>query len=126
MNDSIWLWGGFTLFVLAMLALDLGVFQRRPHVITMKEALSWFGVWMGLAMIFNIGVILFHERGGEAGLEFFTGFLVEKALSIDNVFVFILIFSYFHVPPPISTKCSSGALSARSSCASFSSSAGSR
>ena len=98
MIDPIWLWGGFTLFILAMLALDLGVFQRRPHAVTTREALGWFGFWVGLAMLFNVGIIFFHPRGGEAGLEFFTGFLVEKALSIDNVFVFILIFGYFHVP----------------------------
>ncbi len=97
-NESFALWGGFTLFVFAMLALDLGVFQRKAHVISMREALGWFGVWTGLALIFNIGVILFHERGSEAGLEFFTGFLVEKALSVDNIFVFILIFGFFKVP----------------------------
>jgi len=103
-ENQIWLWGGFTLFILAMLALDLGVLQRRPHVIGMKEALTWFGVWTGLALLFNIGIMLFHPRGQEAGLEFLTGFLVEKSLSIDNVFVFILIFSYFHVPPAYQHK----------------------
>lgn len=97
-NETILLWGGFTLFIIAMLALDLGVFQRKPHVISMKEAMAWFGVWTSLALIFNLGIILFHERGGQAGLEFFTGFLVEKSLSIDNIFVFILIFGYFRVP----------------------------
>ena len=99
-----WLWGGFTLFILAMLALDLGVMQRRPHVIGMKEALTWFGVWTGLALLFNVGIMLLHPRGQEAGLEFLTGFLVEKSLSIDNVFVFILIFRYFHVPPTYQHK----------------------
>jgi tellurite resistance protein TerC len=59
---------------------------------------GWFGFWTGLALLFNLGILLFHERGGQAGLEFFTGFLVEKSLSIDNVFVFILIFGYFNVP----------------------------
>ena len=97
--EDIWLWIGFTLFILLMLALDLGLFQRRPHVISMKEALAWFAVWTSLAILFNIGIVLFYERGLEAGLEFFTGFLVEKSLSIDNIFVFILIFNYFHVPP---------------------------
>ena len=91
-------WIGFTAFVIAMLALDLGVFQRKSHVITIKEALTWFGIWFGLAMIFNIGVVVFHERGTVAGLEFFTGFLVEKSLSIDNIFVFILIFNYLSIP----------------------------
>lgn len=97
-NDSFALWGGFTLFIVLMLALDLGVFHRKAHVITMKEALGWFAVWTTLALIFNVGIVLFHERGGQAGLEFFTGYLVEKSLSIDNIFVFLLIFSYFQVP----------------------------
>lgn len=97
-NVSIVAWGGFVLFVLAMLALDLGVFQRRRHVMRIKEALIWCGVWVGLAMIFNIGVILFHARGAQAGLEFFTGYLVEESLSIDNIFVFVLLFGYFKVP----------------------------
>ena len=101
---EIWPWIGFTAFILLMLGLDLGLFQRKPHVISTKEALAWFGVWSGLAMLFNIGVIVFHERGLEAGLEFFTGYLVEKSLSIDNVFVFILIFNYFHVPPAYQHK----------------------
>jgi tellurite resistance protein TerC len=103
-DSQVLLWGGFTLFILAMLALDLGIMQRRPHVIGMKEALTWFGVWTGLALLFNIGIMLFHPRGQEAGLEFLTGFLVEKSLSIDNVFVFILIFGYFHVPPAYQHK----------------------
>jgi|GEM_PF-60120 len=97
-DQSLALWGGFTLFIFAMLALDLGVFQRKAHVISMREALGWFAFWTSLALLFNIGVILFHDRGTEAGLEFFTGFLVEKALSVDNIFVFILIFGYFKVP----------------------------
>ena len=104
MTGSFWLWVGFTVFILAMLALDLGVFQRRPHVPSTKEAMGWFGFWTGLALLFNLGIGLFHERGAQAGLEFFTGFLVEKSLSIDNVFVFILIFSYFHVPPAYQHK----------------------
>ncbi len=82
-----------------MIALDLGVFNRRPHVISMREAFAWFGVWLGLALVFNIGLAIFHERGIEAGLEFFAGYLVEKSLSIDNVFVFILIFNFFKIPP---------------------------
>ncbi len=93
-----WPWIGFLIFIVLMLALDLEMFNRRPHVIGMNEALRWFGVWIGLALLFNIGLVLFHERGLEAGMEFFTGFLVEKSLSIDNVFVFVLIFNYFQVP----------------------------
>ena len=79
-----WPWIGFTAFIVLMLAMDLGLFQRKPHVISVKEALTWFGVWFCMAMLFNIGITVFHERGTEAGLEFFTGFLVEKSLSIDN------------------------------------------
>ncbi len=103
-STEVWLWGGFSLFIVAMLALDLGIMHRRPHVIGMKEALTWFAVWTGLALLFNIGIVLFYERGSEAGLEFLTGYLVEKSLSIDNVFVFILVFSYFHVPPAYQHK----------------------
>ena len=104
---EIWLWLGFTLFILFMLLLDLGLFQRRPHVLSTREAMAWFGVWTGLALLFNLGIMLFYDAGTDdqpdrtslqAGLEFFTGFVVEKSLSIDNVFVFILIFNYFHVP----------------------------
>lgn len=94
-----WLWIGFIVFIVLMLALDLGLLNRKPHVIGMKEALAWFFVWISLALGFNIGLMAFHERGIDAGLEFFAGYLVEKALSIDNVFVFILIFNYFNVPP---------------------------
>jgi tellurite resistance protein TerC len=101
---GIWPWIGFTVFILLMLALDLGLFQRRPHAIGMKEALAWFALWTGLTLLFNIGVVLFHDRGAEAGLEFFTGFLVEKSLSIDNVFVFLLIFNYFQSPPAYQHK----------------------
>ena len=104
LTEQMLLWAGFTLFIAAMLALDLAVFQRRPHVISMREALAWFAAWVGLAILFNIGVALFHERGLEAALEFLTGFVVEKSLSIDNVFVFILIFGYFHVPPAYQHK----------------------
>lgn len=97
--DGQWIWWGvFALFIAVMLALDLGLFQRRPHVIGMREALTWFGVWTGLALLFNLGIVLFHERGLSAGLEFLTGYLVEKSLSTDNVFMFILIFGYFGVP----------------------------
>lgn len=103
-NETLALWGGFILFILAMLALDLGVFQRKAHVISMKESMTWFGVWTGLALVFNILIVLFHDRGGQAGLEFFTGFLVEKSLSIDNIFVFLLIFNYFRVPPTYQHK----------------------
>jgi tellurite resistance protein TerC len=93
---SPWLYAGFTLFVLAMLALDLGVFHRKAHEVSMKEAGAWSAVWVSLALVFNYGV--YHFMGAQAGLEFLTGYLIEKALSVDNIFVFVLVFSYFRVP----------------------------
>jgi tellurite resistance protein TerC len=96
MNDQIWLWIGFNVFVLAMLALDLGVFHRQAHIISFKESITWTVVWVGLALLFNGGV--WHFSGSQKALEFFTGYLIEKSLSVDNVFVFALLFSYFAVP----------------------------
>jgi len=95
-TDTIWLWVGFNVFVLAMLALDLGVFHRKAHVVTLKESLTWTVVWIALALIFNAGV--WHYYGSQKALEFFTGYVIEKSLSVDNVFVFALLFSYFAVP----------------------------
>jgi TerC family integral membrane protein len=96
MDQTLLLWGGFVAFVVAMLALDIGVFHRRPHVVGMREALTWTGIWIALALLFNAGV--WYWFGTNAALEFFTGYLVEKSLSIDNVFVFVLLFSYFDTP----------------------------
>jgi len=96
------MWGGFNLFVLLMLALDLGVFHRKVHVVTMKEALIWSGVWISLALLFNYGIYVYMGR--EKALEFLTGYLIEKSLSVDNIFVFVLIFTYFHVPPAYQHK----------------------
>jgi len=96
MSENLWAWVLFNLFVLAMLGLDLGVFHRKAHEVKMKEALTWSAVWIVLALIFNAWV--YYSRGPQAGLEFFTGYLIEKALSVDNVFVFFLIFIYFRVP----------------------------
>jgi tellurite resistance protein TerC len=96
MVDSIWLWVGFNVFVLAMLALDLGVFHRSAHTVSAKEAAVWSAVWVALAFVFNAGIYRF--AGPRAGLEFLTGYLIEKALSVDNIFVFLLVFSYFQVP----------------------------
>lgn len=86
----------FNLFILAMLLVDLGVAQRREHFPTMKEAIAWSALWIILALLF--GLFVWSERGGSKALEYFTGYLVEEALSVDNVFVFIIIFSYFAVP----------------------------
>ena len=90
------LWIGFTVFVVAMLVLDLSVFHRRAHAVRMREALIWTGVWIGMALLFNLGVYLWF--GARTGLEFLTGYLIEKALSVDNIFVFLVIFAYFRVP----------------------------
>jgi tellurite resistance protein TerC len=97
MIDNLWLWVGFNLFVLVMLALDLGVFHRKAHVVTFRESIIWTVVWVALALCFNFGV--WHYLGSQKALEFFTGYVIEKSLSVDNVFVFALLFSYFAVPP---------------------------
>jgi len=90
-------WILFNLFVLAMLALDLGVFQNRPgHTVKFREALAWSGVWVVLAAAFAVLVYFWHGRG--ATLEFVTGYIIELSLSIDNLFVFLLVFRYFSVP----------------------------
>ena len=96
MTDNLWLWVGFNAFVLLMLALDLGVFHRKAHVVTIKESLTWTGIWVAMALIFNVGIA--HYMGNDKALEFFTGYVMEKSLSVDNVFVIALLFSYFAVP----------------------------
>jgi tellurite resistance protein TerC len=105
-EGTIWLWIGFNLFVLCMLALDLGVFHRNAHKVSIKEATIWSVVWITLAMVFNLGLYLFWDQvsptssysNSEAALAFFTGYLIEKSLSVDNIFVFVLIFTFFAVP----------------------------
>jgi tellurite resistance protein TerC len=92
-----WAWGGFFAFISFMLALDLGVFQRHAHEVKMKEALIWCGVWFTLALAFN--GIVYHWRGSELGNQFLAAYLVELCLSVDNVFIFIVIFTYFKVAP---------------------------
>jgi tellurite resistance protein TerC len=96
MSEEIILWGSFSLFVIGMVALDLGVFHRKSHSVSVKEALTWTAVWIAIAMLFNLFV--YHYFNKEAALEFFTAYVVEKSLSIDNIFVILMIFSYFHVP----------------------------
>jgi tellurite resistance protein TerC len=90
------LWGAFMTFVLIMIALDLGVFHRKSHVMAWREALGWSALWIALALVFNGW--LYHAYGGVIALEFLTGYLIEKALSVDNLFVFLFLFSYFRVP----------------------------
>src|SRR5688572_22218146 len=102
-----WAWAGFLGFVTVMLALDLGVFNRKAHVVSLKEALAWCAVWFGLAMAFNLLVALkmpdtpatLTAAASRPALEFFTAYIVELCLSVDNVFVFIVIFQYFRVDP---------------------------
>lgn len=89
------IWACFLGFVLVMLALDLGVFHRRSHEVKIKEALIWSAVWISLALFFNYGIYVF--MGKEKAVEFLTGYIIEKSLSIDNLFVFIMLFTYFNV-----------------------------
>jgi len=93
---SPYLWAGFILFVLIMLALDLGVFHRKAHEVSFKEAFVWSIVWISLALLFNAG--LFFTHGSERGMEFLTGYLIEKALSVDNIFIILVTFTAFAVP----------------------------
>ncbi|QNF33778.1 TerC family protein [Adhaeribacter swui] len=93
-NSSFWI--GFNVFVLVMLALDLGIFNRKAHVITIKEALTWSAVWICLALIFNS--LIYYWFGEPKAIEFLTGYVIEKSLSVDNIFVFVLVFSYFQIP----------------------------
>lgn len=105
-DGYLWLWVGFNLFVLLMLALDLGVFHRHAHVVSVREAALWSVFWITLSLLFNLGIYLYWDRlvpastytNSEAALAFLTGYLIEKSLSVDNIFVFVLIFSYFAVP----------------------------
>lgn len=96
MEVTAWFWIAFNGFVLIMLALDLGVFHRKAHEVALREALMWTGIWLGTAMAFLVGVYFYG--GTEPGLEFLTGYLIELSLSVDNIFVFALVFSYFAVP----------------------------
>src|SRR6266581_81562 len=98
-------WVGFCIFILVMLAIDLGLFNRKPHEISYRNAAVWSGVWVALALVFAgllfgpLGWELFGAARHQKGLEFLAGYLIELSLSVDNLFVFLLIFSYFKVPP---------------------------
>ncbi len=106
MEHTTIMWIGFNVFVLVMLALDLGVFHRHTHEVKMKEALTWTAVWIVCAMIFNASIYYYWDwmspgseySNADAALAFLTGYLIEKSLSVDNVFVFLMIFTYFQVP----------------------------
>ncbi|MEJ1239967.1 TerC family protein [Chryseolinea sp. T2] len=90
------LWIGFNLFVLIMLVLDLGVFHRKSKAISIRDALTWTAVWVAMALLFN--TFVYYQFGSDDAFEFLTGYVIEKSLSVDNIFVIIIIFSYFHVP----------------------------
>ena len=96
MQVGLWGWVGFNAFILLMLALDLGVFHRRAHAIRVREAAIWTAVWVALALLFNFWIYL--AAGREIALEFLTGYLIEKSLSVDNIFVMVMIFAFFGVP----------------------------
>ncbi len=106
MAESLWLWVGFLLFVFAMLAIDLGIFHRKAHAVSVKEAGIWTVVWISLALLFNLGIYFFWHTlvpgseysNGEASVAFLTSYVIEKSLSVDNIFVFVMLFTYFAVP----------------------------
>lgn len=104
-----WFYALFTLFVLGMLALDLGVFNRKAHAVSFKEATAWSIVWISLALVFNVLLYYYtlsdkahlpnvEQEASRVGLEFLTGYIIEKSLSVDNIFIFVMVFSYFAIP----------------------------
>ena len=97
MHHSLLLWAAYVVFILIMLGIDLWVFNRESHKITIKESLTWTFIWIALSLVFGVGVYYF--MGHQQGIDYFTGYLIEKSLSMDNIFVFLLIFKYFGVPP---------------------------
>lgn len=90
-------WIGFLTLITILLIIDLGILNRKDHVISTREATLWSCIWIGVALLFNLGI--FVLKGPQAGFEFFTGYVIEKSLSLDNIFVFVLIFNYFSLPP---------------------------
>lgn len=102
MEHSLSLWIYFNIFIIAMLIVDLAVFNRKEHEITIKESLVWTGIWIALSVVFGIGLYFYMDP--QSSLDFFTGYLIEKSLSVDNIFVFILVFSYFGVPAKFQHK----------------------
>src|SRR5262252_8264374 len=98
---------GFHVFIVLVLAFDLGVLQRRAHVVSLREAAAWSAVWIGVSLAFAAGIWRFWgawhpdegDKGADRAVEFLTGYLIEKSLSVDNLFVFLVIFRYFAVPP---------------------------
>jgi tellurite resistance protein TerC len=97
MDTNFWFWIGFIVIIVVILALDLGVFNRTAHRVSVREATIWSIVWISLALLFNSAIYQFE--GAEKALQFFAGYLLEYSLSVDNIFVFVLIFSFFRVLP---------------------------
>lgn len=102
LQNKYFIWIGFNILVFAMLAIDLGIFHRKDHKVSVKEGLVWSVIWIIVALIFNVGV--YFWKSPEAGLQFFTGYLIERSLSIDNIFVFLLVFTFFKVPDEFQYK----------------------
>lgn len=96
MEHSLLLWTVFNVFIITMLIIDLAVFHKKDTEESIREALIWTGVWIALALVFGIGV--YYYMGSQTALDYYTGYLIEKSLSVDNIFVFLLVFSYFNVP----------------------------
>src|ERR1700730_15956068 len=94
--ETLWLWIGFNVLVIGLLVLDLGVFHRKSHAVSVKEAAIWSLVWISLALLFNASIYLFS--GPDRALQFLTCYLIEKSLSVDNIFIFVLIFTSLSVP----------------------------
>lgn len=101
-HHSLTVWIGFSAVVIVLMALDLGVFNRKSHVLSFKEALSWSAGWVTLALLF--GLFLLHREGTQHALEYYTGYIIELSLSVDNLFVFILVFQYFSVPAELQPR----------------------
>ncbi|MEO8200652.1 MAG: TerC family protein [Gemmatimonadota bacterium] len=101
-HHGIAVWVGFSAIVITLMALDLGVFNRKSHVLSFKEAIAWSAGWVGLAMLF--GLFLMYREGPHHALEYYTGYLIELSLSVDNLFVFILVFQFFNVPPELQPR----------------------
>lgn len=102
MEYSLTVWIVFNVFIISMLVVDLMVFNRKPHEISIKESLIWTGIWIALAIVFGIGLYVYANP--DTALDYFTGYLIEKSLSVDNIFVFLLIFTYFGVEPKFQHK----------------------
>lgn len=102
MDHSFLLWSIFNVFIIVMLVVDLVVLHKKDEEVSIKEALYWTGVWIALALIFGIGV--YYYMGSATALDYYTGYLIEKSLSVDNIFVFLLVFTYFKVPPEYQHK----------------------